>query len=312
MKNKIMVIGDIILDETIQTNVIGLSLETPTLKVSHQESKINFGGAANVAKHISKLRKNCLFVSVRGNDQYKKFIDNLKNEYLDIDLIDDEKRINNVKTRIWVKKGNQNYKYLQINSEIKIDISNTTKAKFLNKIKSNLQSGDISKVVIVDYRTGLFNKKTIEDIIRECNRLKIKTICSSQLSSNSESRYSFFKDSNFIVLNEEEALSFVDNLDHKDIIENFKTNVCVTLGSEGSVIFTNDSIISSKGYKKVNVIDTCGAGDAFLACFVTGKNLQTIENLKRSNLWAGLSTEKLGTEKPEYNEFLNRLENDFE
>ncbi|WP_458626557.1 carbohydrate kinase family protein [Winogradskyella sp. PC D3.3] len=41
-------------------------------------------------------------------------------------------------------------------------------------------------------------------------------------------------------------------------------SICVTLGSKGAILFYKDTFYYNKGYK-INVVDTVGAGDSFLA-----------------------------------------------
>lgn len=41
-------------------------------------------------------------------------------------------------------------------------------------------------------------------------------------------------------------------------------SICVTLGSKGAILFYNDTFYYNKGHK-INVVDTVGAGDSFLA-----------------------------------------------
>lgn len=45
--------------------------------------------------------------------------------------------------------------------------------------------------------------------------------------------------------------------------------ICVTLGSKGAALYSNNKLISHAGYK-VKVADTIGAGDAFLSGFIKG------------------------------------------
>lgn len=57
-----------------------------------------------------------------------------------------------------------------------------------------------------------------------------------------------------------------------------KTNtkqICVTLGGDGAVLFSNNQFVYSKGFK-VKVADTVGAGDSFLATLIS-KLLQNVE-----------------------------------
>ncbi len=54
------------------------------------------------------------------------------------------------------------------------------------------------------------------------------------------------------------------------VAKKFKMNtVCVTLGERGALVFSNNKLYKHFGYE-VEVADTVGAGDAFLATFIKG------------------------------------------
>ncbi|CAI8407055.1 MAG: Fructokinase [Polaribacter sejongensis] len=58
-------------------------------------------------------------------------------------------------------------------------------------------------------------------------------------------------------------------------------SICVTLGADGAVLFQNNEFVYNKGYQ-VQVVDTVGAGDSFLATLIyqllTGANAITALN----------------------------------
>lgn len=82
---------------------------------------------------------------------------------------------------------------------------------------------------------------------------------------------------NFIKFNDEELFEICEYYNFKsDVLEDNitfiskKTNtqdICVTLGGDGAVFYTNNTFFKSSGYK-VTVKDTVGAGDSFLATLV--------------------------------------------
>lgn len=90
---------------------------------------------------------------------------------------------------------------------------------------------------------------------------------------------SFMEKADFIKFNDEELLELSKILDSRtnSLIENIefiakRTNtqqICVTLGSEGAVLYSDGVVYGSEGYK-VKVVDTVGAGDSFLATLVSG------------------------------------------
>jgi ribokinase len=81
--------------------------------------------------------------------------------------------------------------------------------------------------------------------------------------------------------------------------------VILTLGARGSLIVTRDSADLIPPFP-VTSKDTTGAGDAFIGSFSTflAEGLPEKEALLRANLYAGLSTTRVGTQKS----FLKRTE----
>ncbi|MNE43359.1 Tagatose-6-phosphate kinase [compost metagenome] len=91
----------------------------------------------------------------------------------------------------------------------------------------------------------------------------------------------------FIKFNDDELNEICEDLNSniKSLEQNIKfiaketnTNtVCVTLGSHGAVLYSNDTFYYNCGFK-VNVVDTVGSGDSFLASLIikllSGENPQ--------------------------------------
>jgi ribokinase len=83
--------------------------------------------------------------------------------------------------------------------------------------------------------------------------------------------------------------------------------VVLTLGERGSLLAGPEGSELIPAFK-VDAIDTTGAGDAFIGSFAVflGEGLPEKEALTRANLYAALSTTRVGTQKS----FVNRA--DFE
>ena len=60
----------------------------------------------------------------------------------------------------------------------------------------------------------------------------------------------------------------------------------------------------------MNVVDTCGAGDAFLAALCLGGLARPELSLHIANRWAGLSTTVHGTVPPRLADLFETLEKD--
>ena len=79
LKNKkVLLIGDTIIDRNVYLEAVGLSLESPTMKANYIDDSISFGGAANVAKHLSYMCEQVCFVTSLVSNNY---VDLFKNRY---------------------------------------------------------------------------------------------------------------------------------------------------------------------------------------------------------------------------------------
>jgi ribokinase len=77
--------------------------------------------------------------------------------------------------------------------------------------------------------------------------------------------------------------------------------VIITLGANGSLLATRDGSQHVPPFS-VNAIDSTGAGDAFIGSFAVflGEGVPEKEAVRRANLYAGLSTTGVGTQKSFY------------
>ncbi len=78
--------------------------------------------------------------------------------------------------------------------------------------------------------------------------------------------------------------------------------VVITLGECGCLVAGSDGMELIPAFK-VRAVDTTGAGDAFIGSFAVflGEGLPEKEALTRANLYAALSTTRVGTQKSFYN-----------
>ena len=116
-KKKVLVIGDLIIDSSKYGEAVGLSLESPTMKAKLINSDLTFGGSANVVNNLVELGAEVSYLTLIGNDSSTIipeddilcFTQTLK-EFIPII----ENRKNTIKERFWIEKGNQLYKYFQL------------------------------------------------------------------------------------------------------------------------------------------------------------------------------------------------------
>ena len=97
----------------------------------------------------------------------------------------------------------------------------------------------------------------------------------------------------------------------KTVSKETKTNeICVTMGEKGACYYTNNSFYFQDGFK-INVSDTVGAGDSFLATLVEGilNNTKPEKVLKKACAVAAIVASKRGaTSKVSLNEISDLIE----
>jgi ribokinase len=121
---------------------------------------------------------------------------------------------------------------------------------------------------------------------------------------------SALKDLDYFVPNEHEAEAILGSSvksleDAKQCAEKFRRGgvrrVIITLGANGSLLAGPEGSTHVPPFK-VQTIDSTGAGDAFIGSFAVflAEGLEEIEAVRRANLYAGLSTTGVGTQKSFY------------
>ena len=117
------------------------------------------------------------------------------------------------------------------------------------------------KVFDINLRPPFYDIETLKYLLAKADILKIN-----------EDEMSYIIDELSLPKLEKEAL--------KALSKEFKLQlICLTLGDKGAKVFCKNEIFSHAGYP-INVVDTVGAGDAFLATFInyylSGANMNQI------------------------------------
>src|SRR5260370_20563712 len=69
VRQTVLCIGDLMLDEFVYGEVSRISPEAPAPVIAVQRSETDIGGAGNVARNIVSLGARCIFVGLVGEDQ---------------------------------------------------------------------------------------------------------------------------------------------------------------------------------------------------------------------------------------------------
>ena len=155
-----MVIGDLIIDEYIFSEAMGMSREEPSIVLKPQKSKKFLGGAGIVAAHSANLNAKTYFISVYNHDENGQFARNeLTKNKVKSYLFVDKNRPTTLK-----KKYKANGKTLfRINELSQSSISIKLQNKIYQKIKELKNKIDL--LVFSDFNYGALPQELIKKFV---------------------------------------------------------------------------------------------------------------------------------------------------
>ena len=314
-RKKIMVIGDIILDQYIQGSVSRLSPEAPVPVVLQEKSFYTPGGAANVAHNLCGLGARAVLVGKIGNDPEGKILSReFRQKGIDTRGIFTDKTLPTIcKTRVIA----QHQQVVRIDRERTGDAPNKlVSARIMNFVRQTLGSCDA--VILSDYGKGLITPELV-NFVRDLALTKKKIITIDPKVEH----FSYYRNVTAITPNLKETENAIRNIKitstlpekleiHFDRLHNdgdvdlagkellkYLNLDCllITLGEHGMRLFEKQSPPVNIKTRAKEVYDVSGAGDTVIATFTLG--LSAGANKKEAavlaNLAAGIVVGKLGT-----------------
>ena len=248
--------------------MIGGQTKTPTISVKFEEIKHFIGGAAVVARHLAAAGAGVNFSTILGDDSLGNFVrQGIKEKGLTIDAVSEISRPTTEKNAI-IANG---YRLLKIDTLENNSINPETLSHFVGKLKKS----DADIVIFSDFRHGIFNGKTIPELIEAipANALKVGD---SQVASRWGNICDFYG-FDLITPNEREARfscgdqdSGIRPLASKLHLHSGCKTLFLKLGERGMAVCSPGEDPSSPTFSIIepfvdNVIDPVGAGDALLA-----------------------------------------------
>ena len=291
MTNKILVLGDVMLDEYWYGNSNRISPEAPVPIVNFNNKDLRLGGAANVAANISSLGGNVTLLSLIGDDEKTKIFNELvvSNHIKHIAI-----KAKNLKitTKLRIISSNQQITRIDFDTET----SSLSKLIF-NKLKKIFHEFDL--FVFSDYNKGALSKiKLMIEFLVKNNKNKI-------LVDPKKKDFICYSNSLIMTPNKKEFLNYINvtSFDERaielgfEVIKKLKLKyLLVTLGENGMVLFNQNK----KTLIKANadeVYDVSGAGDTVIAslAYCLANSVSIVNAVKFSNMTAGIVVGKHGT-----------------
>ena len=324
-KQRILVLGDIMLDWFIWGSVSRISPEAPVPVVEVQNESLFPGGAANVARNITPFGSQVDLAGIFGNDlNGSRLQETLDDNGIDAEIcmaVDGFQTI--TKTRVVAR----HQQVVRIDREKRYHCLDANSArKFLDRIRGVLPKLD--GLIIEDYGKGLITKELISELLEssaECSDLKITVdpkpgnpIPWKGVTTVKPNRSEAFEAAGMEDIHREEL---VPPLEDEPLLRagNFLLekwqcqNVLLTLGEQGMLLFCIQHEPVFIPAKAKEVFDVSGAGDTAIAIYTLGlcSGLEAAASAQIANLASSIVVGKLGTTPIEQEELQKAVEAEF-
>jgi rfaE bifunctional protein kinase chain/domain len=264
---RVAVVGDVIIDDYITCDPLGMSQEDPTIVVTPIETKTFVGGAGVVALHAKSLGAVTSFFTVFGNDESASYAaDQLGAAGVEVFGFTDETRPTTRKQRFRA----HNKTLLRVNHLRQHAVSDEIVQNILARMESVLPNIDL--LMFSDFNYGCLPQVLVDGICAIARKHGVVMTADSQASSQ-VSDISRFKGMMLVTPTEREArLALQDTVSGLAVLaEELRKkgevqNVIITLGGEGILVhgpsvkedFLTDRLPAFNMQPK----DVAGAGDS--------------------------------------------------
>jgi rfaE bifunctional protein kinase chain/domain len=264
---RVAVIGDLIVDEYVTCDAVGMSQEDPTIVVTPLMTRTFVGGAGAVAAHAHGLGADVSFFTLVGDDEAARFArSTLEQHGVNFCHFTDQTRPTTRKQRFRAL----NKTLLRVN-HLRQHASNAeTQRQMLTAVESALKTSDLLLFSCFNY--GCLPQDLVDAIADRARDNGVMMAADSQVSSQTGD-VSRFKGMTLLTPTEREARvalnDFVSGLAviSEQLVERARAkHLVITLGGEGALIntmtdgtFTSDRLPAFNPSPK----DVSGAGDSF-------------------------------------------------
>src|SRR4051812_7756020 len=302
---RILVVGDLMLDQFVWGNVRRISPEAPVPVVEFEKESFMPGGAANVARNLTALSTPCELFGVVGRDDTARKLKQLLVEQQVVcdGVLGDRQRPTSIKSRIVA----QHQQMVRVDKESTAPLGPRVLRRLLKSIEERLDQADA--VIVADYGKGVITQPLLDELKGMCrarglwlsvdpkpaNRLNLAGL--SLITPNRKEAYELagihdgLRSANPL---EDKTLMQVAN----EILQRLQPALLlITLGDQGMLLCGRNEPPFHIPTVAQEVYDVSGAGDTVIASFTLAiaAGASPIEAATISNHSAGVVVGKLGT-----------------
>jgi len=291
--SRILVVGDLMIDEWIWGTVTRISPEAPVPVVAVSNHSFTLGGAGNVANNLRALKAHVTFAGTVGDDEYGARV----RELLAGEQVDDSGvftlsgRPTTRKTRVVA----HNQQVVRADWESAAPLNGSRRKEFAAFVRERAAESDA--VILSDYAKGLLSREIVEAALE----------APLVLADPKPQNLALFTGVTCVAPNvhEAEIATGIKIVDDKTLetagmklLRSLKCRyVVITRGEHGMALFGRNGERLSVPSVAHTVYDVSGAGDTVIAtlavALATGATIKASMTL--ANFAAGAVVEKLGT-----------------
>jgi D-glycero-beta-D-manno-heptose-7-phosphate kinase len=297
-ERKVLVLGDVMLDEFVWGDVTRISPEGPVPVVDVRRESVHLGGAANVLANLISLGAHGWVVGVVGSDfAGERLREQLRqlNSGGDGGLIVDETRRSTTKTRIVA----HSQLVVRADRESRAPVNEKTEAQIIAHLKEKLSAAHA--FVVSDYDKGVVTPNILRKVLPFAYE-RVPVLIDPKLRN-----FSSYRPATLVTPNHLEALRMSGTEDHSDDGSHEAARIIQQkLGCDAVLITRGDRgmMLLEAGEQPVyvktaarEVYDVTGAGDTVIATLAAAlaSGATMLEAATLANHAAGIVVGKVGT-----------------
>ncbi|MFA6320428.1 MAG: D-glycero-beta-D-manno-heptose-7-phosphate kinase [Candidatus Omnitrophota bacterium] len=307
---RVLVIGDLILDEFLWGDVSRISPEAPVPVVWVKKESFMPGGASNVANNLRSLGASVHLVGVVGDDERGAILKGeLEQKGINTaGIVTDDSRPTILKTRVVA----QHQQVVRIDKERIDPLSANIVAKMVMQVEQIIK--DVDAVIIEDYGKGVITSALLSKVVPIAKKHnKIISV------DPKEEHFKYYRGISVITPNNHEASKAV-GFQIKDEATLIKAGqellrklnckiALITLGENGMAVFQKAKPMKHIPTVAQEVFDVSGAGDTVIASYTLSlaAGADPIMSAYIANCAGGIVVGKVGIAVVGPDELLNRI-----
>jgi D-beta-D-heptose 7-phosphate kinase/D-beta-D-heptose 1-phosphate adenosyltransferase len=270
---RLLVVGDLMLDEYVWGNVRRISPEAPVPVVAVTRDTRALGGAGNVAVNISCLGAKVSVAGLIGGDASgRAIVRMLRGHRIGVSgVVTDRNRPTTTKTRVIA----HSQQVVRVDREKKEPPDGRARETLRKCVRAAAR--EVDGVVLSDYRKGALSRALVEDVVHAAKRSGAFVVADPK-----ESDFSFYRGCTVITPNRSEteaALGGRELADDVGIMEGGKAllrksgarAILITRGEEGmSLVERGRKAFFHIPAQARQVFDVTGAGDTVIGTLAVG------------------------------------------